>query len=129
MKKAVILLLITFPFTLFSQHLKCCESTKEVREYLRGIWKEQNSKIYYEYRFEKEKGHLTEMEKDEATNDYMVIDDHPYFNIIKYSNGFKLKFISLYSSWTSELKYLNSKKMILVTKGEVIEYIKVNNTQ
>ena len=46
--------------------------------------------------------------------------------IIKYDNGFKLKYTDLSGSFTSELKYLNSKKMILITDGKEVEYCKTS---
>lgn len=126
MIKTLILILTFLPLTILGQHLKCCESKKEVESYLSGKWKIKNSgsKTIYHYWFEKEQGNLTEMERTENENEYLIIDDHPFVDIIKYDQGFKLKFTSLYSSWTSELKYLNSNRMILVTNNKEVEYIK-----
>jgi len=124
MKKTLILILTFLPLTLLGQHLKCCESKKEVESYLSGKWKIKNSdsKTIYHYWFEKQQGNLTEMERTE--NEYLIIDGHTFVDIIKYDQGFKLKFTSLYNNWTSELKYLNSNRMILVTDNKEVEYIK-----
>ncbi len=128
MKKALILILTFLPLTLLGQHLKCCESEKEVESYLSGKWKIKNSdsKTIYHYWFEKAQGNLTEMEQTENEGEYLIIDDHPFIDIIKYDQGFKLKFTHLYNNWISELKYLNSNKMILVTNGKETEYYKFN---
>ena len=126
MTKTLILLLTFLPLSLFGQQLKCCESEKEVESYLSGKWKIKNSdsKTIYNYWFEKGQGNLTEMERTENEGEYLLIDDHPFVDIIKYDQGFKLKFTYLYSNWTSELKYLNSNRMILVTNGKEVEYVK-----
>ena len=142
MKKILIVILTFLPLTLLGQHLKCCESEKEVELYLSGIWKQNDSnpeflyeykngkeikrkiETLYKYTFEKGQGHLTEMEQTENKSEYIIIDDHPFVDIIKYDQGFKLKFTHLYSSWTSELKCLNSDRMILVTNGKETEYVK-----
>ncbi len=91
-----------------------------------GNWKIKNSdsKIIYRYWFEEGQGNLTEMEQTENKDEYIIIDDHPFVDIIKYDQGFKLKFTHLYGNWTSELKYLNSNRMILVTDGKEVEYVK-----
>ena len=128
MKKTLILILIFLPLTLLGQHLKCCETEKEVESYLSGKWKIKNSdsNTIYHYWFEKGQGNLTEMEQTENEGEYMIIDDHPFVDIIKYDQGFKLKFTHLYSNWTSELKYLNSNKLILITDGRETEYYKID---
>ncbi|WP_459209090.1 hypothetical protein [Aquimarina rhabdastrellae] len=128
MKKALILILTFLPLTLLGQHLKCCETEKAVESYLSGKWKIKNldSKTIYHYWFEKAQGNLTEMEQTENEGEYLIIDDHSFIDIIKYDQGFKLKFTHLYSNWISELKYLNSNKMILVTNGIETEYYKFN---
>jgi hypothetical protein len=128
MTKNLILLLTFLPLTLFGQHLKCCESEKEVELYLSGKWKIKNSdeKTIYYYWFEKGQGNLTEMEQTENEEEYLIIDDHPFVDVIKYDQGFKLKFIHLYGNWISELKYLNSNRMILITDGKETEYYKID---
>ena len=128
MKRTLIFILTFLPLTLLGQHLKCCESEKEVESYLSGKWKIKNSdsKTIYHYWFEKGQGNLTEMEQTENEDEYIIIDDHPFIDIINYDQGFKLKFTHLYSNWVSELKYLNSTKMILVTNGKETEYYKFN---
>ena len=128
MKKTLILILTFLPLTLFGQNLKCCESEKEVETYISGFWKikDSESKIRYQYWFEQGKGNLTEVELTDDENEYIVVDDHPFVEIIKYDNGFKLKYTDLSGSFTSELKYLNSKKMILVTDGNEVEYCKTS---
>lgn len=126
MKKILILIITFLPLTLLGQHLQCCESEKEVAFYLSGKWKikNSNSKTIYHYWFEKGQGNLTEMEPTDNEGEYIIIDDHSFVDIITYDQGFKLKFTYLNGNWTSELKYLNSNSMILVTDGKEIEYIK-----
>ena len=128
MTKYLILLLTFIPLTLFGQHLKCCESKKEVESYLSGKWKVKgsDSKTVYKYWFENGKGNLEDFEPAEKGIEKIVEDSHKFVEIIKYENGFKLKYIYLYGDWISELKYLNSNKLILITDGEETEYYKVS---
>ena len=143
MKKILILILTLLPLTLLGQNLKCCESKKEVESYLSGIWNRNNSnseflyeykngeeikteiKVFYEYTFEKGQGHLTKMMKTDKKKDYQILDDHPFVDIIKYENGFKLKFTDLFGNSTSELKFLDRNKMILITEGKEVEFTKI----
>lgn len=128
MNKTLILILTFLPLTLFGQHLKCCDSEKEVESYISGFWKKKDSesKIRYQYWFAKGKGNLTEVELTDDEGEFIVVDDHPFVEIIKYDNGFKLKYTDLSGSFISELKYLNSKKMILLTDGKEVEYHKTS---
>lgn len=126
MKKTLILILTFLPLTLLGQHLKCCESEKEVESYLSGKWKENNdeSNTVYEYWFENGKGHLSEIEISENGDELIELEVQPFVEIIKYDGGFKIKFIYPYENWVSELKYLNSNKLILITNGKETEYYK-----
>jgi hypothetical protein len=126
MIKNLILLFTFLPLTLFGQHLKCCESEKEVESYLSGKWKEKNaeSNTVYEYWFEKGNGHLSEIEIAENGDELIELDIQPFAEIIKYDGGFKIKFTYPNESWISELKYLNSNKLILITDGKETEYYK-----
>jgi len=128
MKNNLIILLALLPISLFGQDLKCCESEKEVETYLSGIWTVKNSEsnTVYKYWFEKRKGHLTEMERTETKGEFLIIDNHPFVEIIKYDQGFKLKYTHLHSHWMAALKYLNSSRLVLVTNGKEVEYIKVS---
>ncbi|WP_298514783.1 hypothetical protein [uncultured Kordia sp.] len=127
MKKILILILTLLPFTLLGQHLKCCESTKEVESHLSGIWKlKSNSKLLFEYTFENDKGHLTEMQESDQKGEYIVLDDHAFVEVIAYEQGFQLKYTGLSGSSTVELKYLNSTRMILVADYKEVEFIKVS---
>src|SRR5690606_22680300 len=120
MTKYLILLLTFLPLTLFGQHLKCCESEKEVESYLSGKWKVKNSdsKTLYRHWFENGKGNLENFEPAENGEEVIVEDNHSFLEIIKYDNGFKFKYNCLYGDWISELKYLNSNKLILITDGK-----------
>lgn len=129
MRKILILLLTFLPLTLFGQHLKCCESENEVETYLSGKWKEKNdSNTEIIYKFENGKGSIKYIQLNEV--DGITIEDHEQVvEIIKYENGFKIKFGDkgfdiIYTS-ISELKYLNSKKLILITDGIETEYYKI----
>ncbi|WP_298894374.1 hypothetical protein [uncultured Psychroserpens sp.] len=128
MKKILILILTFLPMTLFGQHLKCCQSEKEVKSYLSGKWKERNteSNMVYEYWFENGKGHVSEIEIAENGDELIELEIQPFVEIIKYDQGFKIKFTYPYENWISELKYLNSNKLILVTNGKETEYYKYN---
>ncbi len=126
MKKILILIFTILPFISFGQHLKCCESEKEVEKYLSGKWKEKNdeSNTVYEYWFENGKGHLSEIEIAENGDELIELEVQPFVEIIKYDDGFKIKFTYPYENWISELKYLNSNKLILITDGKETEYYK-----
>ena len=64
------------------------------------------------------------MKKTKKDGEYQTIDDHPFVNIIEYEQGFQLKFTDLTGESISELKYLNSEKMILLTDGKEVKFIK-----
>lgn len=114
------------PLVILGQQLKCCESKKEVKLYLSGKWKIKNSdsKTIYHFWFEKGQGNLTEIEQVKNENEYIIVDDHTFVDIIECKQVFKLKFTHLHSNYTSELKYLSSNRMILITDKIEIEYIK-----
>jgi hypothetical protein len=127
MKKTLILILTFLPLTLLGQHLKCCETEKGVESYLSGKWKikHSDSKTVYHYWFGNGKGNLEEFQLTKNGEEIIVEDDHSFVEIIKYENGFKIKYTYLYGNWISELKYLNSKKLILITDGKETEYYKI----
>ncbi len=143
MKKALILILTFLPLILLGQDLKCCESKRDVKSFLSGIWKpnESNSeflynykngeeikteiKVFYKYTFEKSQGHLTEMMETGNKSEYQILDDHTFVDIIKDENGFKLKFIDLSGKSTSKLKYLDNNKMILIIGNKEVGFIKL----
>ncbi len=129
MTKTLILIFTFLPLTLFSQHLKCCETEKEVETYLSGKWKVKDSpsKTVYHYWFENDKGNLEDFEPAEDGAEIIIEDNHSFVDIIKYENGFKLKHTYLYGNWVSELKYLNANKLILITDGKETEYYKIVN--
>jgi len=128
MKKTLIIILTLLPLTLIGQQLKCCESEKEIKSYLSGKWKVKgsDSKTLYHYWFENGKGNLKYFEPAKNGEEIIVEDNHSFVEIIKYENGFKLKHIYLYGNWISELKYLNSSKLILITNGKETQYYKVS---
>lgn len=127
MKSYLLIVIFSFlSFTTKGQELKCCESVNDVKQYLSGKWKVQNSdaKITYEYSFDEAGvGRLSEIENLM----YVVIEDDYSIDITKDTNGFRLKYTYLLGSYMSELKYLNSKRMILITEGKQVEYVKVSN--
>jgi len=107
---------------------KSYTNTLEIETYLSGKWKikDSNSKYVYHYWFENGKGNVEYFEpaKDE-TEIIMIEDNHSFVEIFKYNNGFKLKYIYQYGEYISELKYLNSTQLILITDGKETEYYKV----
>ncbi|MEM6685319.1 MAG: hypothetical protein AAF617_05930 [Bacteroidota bacterium] len=128
MKKIVILIIAITPLTVLGQHLKCCQSVTDVASYLSGIWKLQSdAESFFKYTFEDGKGHLTEMLAADEKGEYIVVNDHPFVEIIQYEQGFKLKYIDLYHTSIVELKYVNAKKMILITDKKEIEYVKISD--
>jgi len=127
MKKTLILILTLLPLTLLGQHLKCCETEKEVETYLSGKWKinDSDSKFIYHYWFEDGKGNVEDFEPAKYGVEMIIEDNHSFVEILKYDSGFKLKYIYLYGEYISELKYLNSNKLILITDGKETEYYKI----
>lgn len=124
MKKMLNLILILLPLISFGQHLKCCKSVNQVESYLNGNWieKKAEANTVYEFWFENGKGHLSEKEITENGDELIELEIQPYVEVIKYEGGFKIKFTYPYESWTSELKYLNSNKLILIRDGKETEY-------
>ncbi len=127
MKKAIFLFLITLPLFVFGQELDCCKTEKDVEMFLTGYWKinDSVSKVHYKFWFTKRQGNLTILELTEDNYEYIVLDDHPFVDIIENGLGFKLNFTDLSENRSSDLKYLDSKKMILDMNGETIEYLKI----
>lgn len=84
------------------------------------------SKIVYQYWFENGKGNLEDFEPAKRGEEVIIEDNHSFVEFIKYEKGFKLKHIYLYGNWISELKYLNSNKLVLITEGKETEYYKID---
>jgi len=129
MTKTLIFILTFFPLTLIGQQLKCCDSEKQVETYLSGKWQQKSdSNTEIIYNFENGKGRIKYVQLHEV--DGITIEDHEeVVEIIKYENGFKIKFVDkgfdvIYTS-TSELKHLDSKKLILITDGKETEYYRI----
>jgi len=129
LRKKLIILLALLPISMLSQQLPCCETEKKIEHFLIGVWEEKNTdtKTLYRYEFEKGKGHLTELERIENTDEYLITDDHVFIRIVKYGQEFILEYTDLYSSWTAKLTSLSATKMILKTNGNTIEYRKVSD--
>lgn len=114
---------------LIGQDLDCCKTKKEIENNISGYWKIKDSisKIRYNFWFEKGQGNLTILEPITNDDEYLVLDDHPFVDIIKNDIGFELKFTDLYENRLARIKYLDSVKMILLMDGKNIEYQKTNN--
>ena len=127
MKITLILVLSFLPLTLFGQHLKCCETEKEVEEYLSGKWKlkDSDSKTIYKYWIEKGKLKLESYKSDDKEKGVHRMDNDAFIEVIKYENGFRLEYTHTFETIITELKYLNSVKFITVRDGEEREYYKV----
>ena len=104
-------------------------SELEIQQNLSGIWKIKDSvsNIRYSFWFERNQGHLTILELTEDNYEYLVLDDHPFVDIVKTKEGYNLKFTDLYENRTSRLHFLDSTKMILHDRGRNLEYLKVPN--
>jgi len=96
---------------------------------LSGKWQQKSdSNTEIIYNFENGKGRIKYVQLHEV--DGITIEDHEeVVEIIKYENGFKIKFVDkgfdvIYTS-TSELKHLDSKKLILITDGKETEYYRI----
>lgn len=129
MRKSLFLILTFLSMTAFGQHLKCCETEKEVEIYLSGKWKlkDSNSKTIYHYSFKNGKGYLEYFKEDDKEKGIFRTDNDAFIEIIKYENGFKIEFVYTFETLTLELKYLNSNKLILVRDGTEKEYYKIED--
>ena len=94
--------------------------------HLSGTWKEKdgNQRIAYKYWFEGGKGFRTELELLQGDVEYTVIDEHPIIEIIEHRRGFKLRFTDLHSQWTSRIKFLDEKTLVLKTDKKKTEFVK-----
>lgn len=129
MKNVFVTILFLTPIILIGQDLNCCKTKKEVENYISGYWKIKDSlsKIRYNFWFEKGRGNLTILESINNDSEYLVLDDHPFVDIIKNDVGFELKFTDLYENRLANIKYLDSVKMVLHMEGKKIEYQKMKN--
>ncbi len=126
--KIILILILTFsPLTLLGQQLKCCETVKEVEHYLIGEWKIQSSNSDIEYHYWQENGkiYLSMVEPTELKKEYLLVEHDFTVRVEKTNRGFKIQTTNLNGNWSSELKYLNSKKLILITDGNETEYYNI----
>ena len=129
MKNVFAAMLFLTPIILLGQDLNCCKTKKEVENNISGYWKIKDSisKIRYNFWFEKGQGNLRILELINNDYEYLVLDDHPFVDIIKKDVGFDLKFTDLYENRLANVKYLDSVKMVLKMDGKNIEYRKTKN--
>ncbi|MGO2103755.1 MAG: hypothetical protein ACTH3E_12005 [Psychroflexus halocasei] len=127
MKNNLILLLTFLPLTILGQQLKCCETEKDVEQYLIGEWKNKNSNSNVEYHYWKENGkiYLSIVEPTELKNEYLLVEHDFNVRVEKTNLGFKIQTINLNADLNAELKYLNSNKLILITDGKETEYYRI----
>ncbi|MFT6795645.1 MAG: hypothetical protein ACJART_000781 [Maribacter sp.] len=128
MVKTLLLIFIFSPLILLGQDLKSCESTEGAESYLRGIWKvkNKNANTRYEYSFEDGQGHWTQMESAENKDDHFIGEIKPFVYTITSAQGFELKMNHSYGNWFGEFKFLNARKMVLVSNGKETKFIKKN---
>jgi|TARA_R110002020_G_scaffold123474_6_gene279939 hypothetical protein len=126
--KFLLIILIFLPLTLFGQQLKCCETENEVRELVIGKWKAEkfDSNTFFEYFGDSSGIQYKIYNFDENGKLWFNEGDMADVEILRYEDGFKLKYSTMFEEWISELKYLNSTKMILITDGEEIIYHKAD---
>jgi len=117
MNKNLFLLMIFVPLHLVGQQLDCCKTIKEVESYLNGKWKKSaDDKKEYHYIFNEGQGIFLALKVNEKRA-LETINNMPVgLKILKSEKGFKieLKFGSL--SIYSEIKHLDSIKLITVRR-------------
>jgi hypothetical protein len=127
-KFAIFFLLLSL--SSFCQKFENSKSKEELRKKITGNWIIKNDKTDYVYQFyfDGELGSLDISNKEQVLSGKLQINScPPVFKIVKTLFGNKIKWTSLGGSWQSKIKYLDNEKMILKTKGILVEYRKFKN--
>ncbi|GAB3715701.1 hypothetical protein [Flavobacterium koreense] len=114
----------------FCQKFENSKSKEELRKKITGNWiiKNDTTDYVYQFYFDGELGSLYRSNKEQVLSGKLQINScPPVFKIVKTLFGNKIKWTSLGGSWKSKIKYLDNEKMILKTKGILVEYRKFKN--
>jgi|JI9StandDraft_1071089.scaffolds.fasta_scaffold852523_1 hypothetical protein len=127
-KFAIFFLLLSL--SSFCQKFENSKSKEELRKKITGNWviKNDTTDYVYQFYFDGELGSLDISNKEQVLSGKLQINScPPVFKIVKTLFGNKIKWTSLGGSWQSKIKYLDNEKMILKTKGILVEYRKFKN--
>jgi hypothetical protein len=127
-KFAIFFLLLSL--SSFCQKIENSKSKEELRKKITGNWviKDDTTDYVYQFYFDGELGSLDISNKEDVLSGKLQINScPPVFKIVKTLFGNKIKWTSLGGSWQSKIKYLDNEKMILKTKGILVEYRKFKN--
>jgi hypothetical protein len=127
-KFAIFFLLLSL--SSFCQKIENSKSKEELRKKITGNWviKDDTTDYVYQFYFDGELGSLDISNKEDVLSVKLQINScPPVFKIVKTLFGNKIKWTSLGGSWQSKIKYLDNEKMILKTKGILVEYRKFKN--
>jgi hypothetical protein len=127
-KFAIFFLLLSL--SSFCQKFENSKSKEELRKKITGNWviKNDTTDYVYQFYFDGELGSLYISNKEQVLSGKLQINScPPVFKIVKTLFGNKIKWTSLGGSWQSKIKYLDNEKMILKTKGILVEYRKFKN--
>lgn len=111
----------------FCQKFKNSEPKEELRKKITGNWiiKNDTTDCVYQFYFDGKLGSLDISNKEQVLSGKLQINScPPVFKIVKTLFGNKIKWTSLGGSWQSKIKYLDDEKMILKTRGILVEYLK-----
>lgn len=128
MEKVLIFIIILFPLTILAQDRKCCETEREVENYLVGNWQKKDSDPNKKYRFEFNNGVGTFMVF--TINEEGVLEEtkeiRPAIKILKKETGFVIENDFEVVKTYSDIKALDSNILILARRdGLDAEYHRI----
>jgi hypothetical protein len=127
MKINFAILFLLLSLSSFCQNFENSESKEELRKKITGNWiiKNDTTDYVYQFYFDGKLGSLDISNKELVLSGKLQINScPPVFKIVKTLFGIKIKWTSLGGSWQSKIKYLDDEKMILKTRGILVEYLK-----
>ena len=129
MKHLIFITLFLFSSFIYSQELKCCKTIDEVKEILKGSWKNyfDIQETVYQFEFSDDSGIINEMIKTNVDGEFIMLECPTYIRIKKKENGFKIEYQYMVSSETFDIVSLNSDKFIIKNKNSEIEYVKIKD--
>ncbi|SFA92045.1 hypothetical protein SAMN05660845_0985 [Flavobacterium swingsii] len=127
MKVNFAILFLLLSLSSFCQKFENSESKEELRKKITGNWiiKNDTTDYVYQFNYDGKLGSLDISSKEQVLSGKLQINScPPVFKIVKTIFGNKIKWTSLGGSWQSKIKYLDDEKMILKTRGILVEYLK-----
>ena len=106
---------ILFSYFGQAQNLECCKTVDEVKVVLEGFWVTDDSDTIFRFWFEDKTGGITEMERTDDPDEYLIIDDHTILEVMETDKGFNLLFTELYGSEEYKIIKLNITELIILS--------------